>query len=51
MIESVFKGQNCFACLPAGYMDNAMFVLEVLKITYSVLVFPRVKLETTSLSK
>jgi hypothetical protein len=32
-------------------MDNAMFVLEIVKITYSVLVFPWLELETTSLSK
>jgi hypothetical protein len=34
-IESIFYGQDCFACLSAGYMDNAMFVLEIMKITYS----------------
>jgi hypothetical protein len=31
-------------------MDNAMFVLEIVKITYSVLLFSGLKLETTSLS-
>jgi hypothetical protein len=39
----------CFVILPVGYTDNAMFVLEIVKITYSVLVFPG--LETSSLSK
>jgi hypothetical protein len=32
-------------------MDNAMFVLEILKITFSALFFAGLKLETTSLSK
>jgi hypothetical protein len=35
-IESIFNGQDRFACLPVGYMDNAMFDLEIMKITYSV---------------
>jgi hypothetical protein len=39
---------DCFANLPVAYIDNAMFVLEIVKITYSVLVFPGLKLETTS---
>jgi hypothetical protein len=50
-MESIFNGQDCFASLPLGYMDNAMFVLEIVNITYSVLVFPGLKLETTLLSK
>jgi hypothetical protein len=36
---------------PVGFMDNAIFVLEIVKITYLVLVFPGLKLETTLLSK
>jgi hypothetical protein len=40
-----------FASLPVGYMENAMFVFEIVKITYSILVFPGLKLETTSPSK
>jgi hypothetical protein len=32
-------------------MDNAIFVLEIEKDSYSVLVFPGLKLETTSISK
>jgi hypothetical protein len=36
--------------LIVGYMDNAMFVLEIVKITYSIYVFPMLKLEATSLS-
>jgi hypothetical protein len=32
-------------------MDNTMLVLEVMEITYSLLVFPRLKLETALLSK
>jgi hypothetical protein len=45
LIESIFDWQECFACLPVGYMDNAMFVLEIVNITYSVLIFPGLKLE------
>jgi hypothetical protein len=47
-MNSIINGQ---VCLPAGYKDNAMFVLEIVKITYSVLVFQRLKIETASLSK
>jgi hypothetical protein len=43
-----FNGQDCFASLPAGYMDNAMFVFEIVK-TYSVLVFQLLQLESASL--
>jgi hypothetical protein len=50
-IESIFKGQDCFASLTVGYIDNAMFVLEIVNITLSVLVFQGLKLETTSLWK
>jgi hypothetical protein len=32
-------------------MDNAIFVLEIMKITFSILVFPGLKLEITWLSK
>jgi hypothetical protein len=39
------------ANLPVGYMDNAMFVLEIVKIINSVLVFQGIKLGTASLSK
>jgi hypothetical protein len=39
------------ASLPAGYIDNTMYVLEIVKITFLVLVFKRLKLETASLSK
>jgi hypothetical protein len=35
-------GKIVFASLPVGYIDNAMFVLEIVKITYSVLVFPEI---------
>jgi hypothetical protein len=38
--KSIFNWQDCFAILPVGFMDNAMFVLEIVNITYSVLVFP-----------
>jgi hypothetical protein len=40
---TIFSGQDCFVSLPVGYMDNAMFVLEIVKITYSVWVFPGLK--------
>jgi hypothetical protein len=30
-------GKIVFASLPAGFMGNAIFVLEIVKITYSVL--------------
>jgi hypothetical protein len=39
-------GKIFFARLPVGYMDNAIFFLEIVIITYSGL-----KLETASLSK
>jgi hypothetical protein len=44
----MFDRQDCFASLPAGYMDNAMFVLEIVKTTYSVSmvsVFQQLELE------
>jgi hypothetical protein len=47
----IITGQDCFASLPAGFMDNALSVLEIIKITYSVLVFQQLKLKTASLSK
>jgi hypothetical protein len=34
----MLNGEDCFASVPAGYVDIAMFVLEIMKITYSVLV-------------
>jgi hypothetical protein len=37
--------------LPIGVMDNTIFSLEIVKITYSVLVFQWLKLETATLSK
>jgi hypothetical protein len=33
-MESIFNGQDCFASLPAGYMDNAMFVSEIVNISF-----------------
>jgi hypothetical protein len=38
-MSKIFNGQDCFASLPACYVANAMFVLETVKITFSVLFF------------
>jgi hypothetical protein len=50
IIDLISDGQDCFASLPDGYIDNAMFVLDIVKITYSILVSQRLKLKTASLS-
>jgi hypothetical protein len=39
-MDSVLNGQDCFASLPAGYIDNAIFVLEILKNYLPSIRFP-----------
>lgn len=50
-METIFNWQNCFASLFVGYMGNGKFVLEIVTISFSVLVSPGLKLETASLSE
>jgi hypothetical protein len=48
IVHSMFNEQDCFASLPAGYMDNARFVSRNRE---NSLVFQLLKLEIASLSK
>jgi hypothetical protein len=52
IIDSNLNGRlACFASLLTNCIDNAMFVVEIMKITHFVLVFQKLKLEMASLLK